>query len=130
MIFYDQTTLSVPEKGTYGDCVRAVYKTILQNPLEGFPHSIGEDGQMNPAFFDALEALGWEENFVVYRPERDFTYLSRIVMAAGPTVRTHLTGAHHGVVYDRVAGAMLHDPHPSRAGLTEIRFLYWLEAVA
>lgn len=129
LTMYDQTTFSDKTLGTHGDCVRACYQTILQDSLAGFPHPISLDGEMNPAFFAALEERGWKERFAIFRKGRDFSPLPRIVLAAGPTVRTAHTGVHHGVVYDRLADRMIHDPHPSRAGLLQITFFYWLERV-
>lgn len=126
MIWYDQTTLSDKVAGTHGDCVRACYQTLLQDPLLGSPHPV-VGGKMNQEFFTYLEDLGWEENFKGVRPDADYSGLPRVVLAAGPTIRTPETGVHHAVIYDRVAGKMLHDPHPSRAGLTEITYYYWLE---
>lgn len=128
LTLYDQTTYSDVSLGTHGDCVRACHQTMLQDPLEGFPHPI-EDGGMSHAYFAALERMGYVERFVRVRPGRDLRHVPRIVLAAGPTERTGLTGVSHGVVYDRVAKKVVHDPHPSRAGLTEINWMYWLERI-
>jgi hypothetical protein len=128
LTLYDQTTYSDKALGTHGDCVRACHQTLLQNPLEGFPHPI-YDGGMSADYFLALERMGYVERFIRARPGRDMRHVPRVVLAAGPTVRTPVTGVNHGVVYDRIANRLVHDPHPSRAGLTEINWMYWLEKI-
>ncbi len=123
---YDQTTFSDKAAGTYGDCFAACCKTLLQNPLEGFPHPINhENGEWNPAFFDALEKAEFDVTYNKNRPNKDFSFLPQFVMACGPTVRTETTGATHAVVWDTWNRKMVHDPHPSRAGILEIDCWYW-----
>jgi hypothetical protein len=124
---YDQTTFSDPEEGTHGDCLRACHATLLQVDPFTFPHPINSDGMECQKYKDALRKYGVEERFKIYWEGRSYDALPRILIAAGPTVRTEYTGAHHAVVWDRVANRMVHDPHQSRQGLTEIRFFHWLE---
>ena len=123
MALYDQTTFSDPEAGTHGDCFRACVRTLLQDPMEDLPHPIDTHGRWNQAFFTVLrDKYGWK------RRKRDNglktfkSDLPTILIAGGLTERTDpKTGRPmHAVVWDRNAGQMIHDPHPSRAGLTKI----------
>lgn len=124
---YDQEVHSDPDTGQHGDCTRACIRTVAQMDMPDLPHPIARKDEWNDEFFDALE-----EKYELYfkyqpcRPGKDYSFMPRVVMAAGPTVRTQKTGAHHLVVWDREAHAMIHDPHPSRAGLIEIRGYFWL----
>ena len=127
MKLYDQTTFSDPVEGTFGDCTRACIQTLLQDDLDQLPHPITEDGESNLEFWDALEEIyGKSLRFKVCKADTDYRHLPRVVLACGPTVRTQRTGAHHMVVYDRVGERVIHDPHPSRKGLTEITRYCWL----
>ncbi|MCA0276264.1 MAG: hypothetical protein LCH86_09680 [Proteobacteria bacterium] len=125
---YDQTVLSDKAAGTHGDCTRACIKTVLQDDLPELPHPVTPEGGWNLEFFDALEErYGWVVQCNPIRADKDFSFLPLIVMAGGPTERTATSGASHMVVWDRVAGRCIHDPHPSRAGLLSVDMLYWLE---
>lgn len=128
MILYDQTTFSDPEAGTHGDCKRACHRTWLQQAMPDLPHPIGPDGNASLEYNDTLESYGWIERFMIVRPERDYSHLPRVIMASGPTERSErLGGIHHLVILDRIENRLIHDPHPSRAGLTEVKWYWWLE---
>lgn len=129
LTLYDQTMFSDPEEGTHGDCARACVATLLQIPPSSLPVPINQEtGEWNTKFHAALRDLGYSmrsvDYHVDYAPDAVIVDLSwggfkvpRVVMAGGRTAR----GAHlHAVIYDRLAERVLHDPHPSRAGLTEI----------
>lgn len=130
--FWDQETLSDPTLGTHGDCVRACFRTYMQADMSSLPHPIDpETGGWNVEFFEVLEeTYGLVHRVKHVRTGIDYGFMPRIVMAGGTTVRTPENGARHLVVYDRVSGTVIHDPHPSRAGLTIIETLEWLEAVS
>ncbi|WP_417724584.1 hypothetical protein [Salipiger sp.] len=131
MILFDQECIHDPESGVFGDCARACIRTVAQDPMPLLPHPIAPSGgEWNLEFFDTLEDLyGWAHQTMVYHPTRDFAPLPRVIMAAGPTVRTkpETGGPLHLVVWDRLAGRMVHDPHPSRAGLISITAVDWLQ---
>jgi hypothetical protein len=124
--FFDQTTFSDPEEGTYGDCLRACHLTLIQRALS-LPHPIDANGNESNTYKEFLKKEGYVERFRIFREGRDYYDLPGVLIASGPTIRTEYTGAHHAVVWDRVANRMVHDPHPSRQGLTEVRFFHWLE---
>lgn len=123
----DQMVFSDHENGIYGDCFRACVRSILglRSPT-ALPHSLDEEGDWNPQFFEDLEKkFSTEIRFKVYAQGRNFESLPRLVIAAGPTVR----GTSHAVVWDRLENVMIHDPHPSRAGIEKINFFYYLAGI-
>ncbi len=126
---FDQETFSDPKAGTSGDCTRACFRTYAQAEMPLLPHPIGGDGKWNPEFHEVLE----EEYGLYHRtqpifPGKDYGFLPRVVMAAGLTDRSAANGTTHLVIYDRIAARVVHDPHPSRSGLIEIRAFDWLVA--
>lgn len=134
MILHDQTTFSDPDAGTHGDCARACIATILQIEPMILPHPIAEDGGWSGGFTKALRGLGWcyrsatydartAKHPDLYDPSWGDFILPRLVMAAGPSPRGSWL---HAVVWDRIAGKMIHDPHPSRDGLSAIAALDYL----
>lgn len=129
MRLYDQETFSDLAASTHGDCTRACIRTLAQMEMPELPHPIAEDGGWNQAFFDVLEdCYGLLHVTNPYRPDKDWSFLPRVIMAAGPTIRTRSADGQptHLVVWDRVAGRMVHDPHPSRAGLISVTAFDWL----
>lgn len=130
ILLFDQETLTDRDAGTFGDCTRACVRTLAQDAMPDLPHPIAEDGDWNMAFYEALEGrYGLALHYQPIRGGKDYSFLPRVVGAGGPTVRTEATGGTHMVIYDRIALRMLHDPHPSRAGLTAIEGFYWLTKV-
>jgi hypothetical protein len=130
---FDQTTFSDKSQGTHGDCFRATVCTLLQLSPELFPHPIASDGKWNMAFHRKLRDLGFSARVMDYDPalstdpalvssENPNWVIPRVVLAAGLSER----GVRHSVVWDRIAGRMIHDPHPSRAGLLDIDALDFL----
>lgn len=125
---YDQTTFSDRDAGTYGDCCRACVATLLQIDPQTLPHPIGPDGQWHMPFHKALRDIGWSIRSIDYDPQlapdctiRDQNWggfqVPQLVMAAGRSPRGKWL---HAVIWDRLADRMVHDPHPSRAGLVSI----------
>lgn len=129
MILVDQITQSDPGGGVHGDCARACIQTLAQRHMPRLPHPISTEGGWNSVFFEVLgNVYGLEYRYNPYRPEKDWSFLPRVIIAGGPTVRS--TGPdrlpRHAVVWDRVAMRCVHDPHPSRAGLLQVTAYYWL----
>ena len=134
IVLYDQTTFSDAEAGTHGDCCRACVSTLLQVQPESLPHPLRDDGEWNTRFFHVLqEIFGLAIRSVDHNPKLlpsteiydtswgDFR-VPRLVMAAGMSPRN----VRHAVIYDRLAQRMVHDPHPSRAGILEIEAFDYL----
>ena len=119
---FDQEILSDKETGTHGDCFRACLRTLFQHPFRDCPHPIAEDGESwNEDLWDYLEGHTFEPTYYPFRKDKDYSYLHtpvrRVVIACGATVRTSITGATHSVIWDMQSQMLIHDPHPSRAGI-------------
>jgi hypothetical protein len=102
----DQNTFADSLHG--GNCLQAAVATILREPLDGVPNFY----LFGPLWVEALNLyLGiWALSI-----QRD-TDESGLTIAVGQSER----GVKHCVVC--VDGEMVHDPHPSRAGLTSIDY--------
>jgi hypothetical protein len=116
---FDQQVLSDHERGQYGDCMRACVYTLLGEDID-LPHPIAEGGGWNHEFFDVLEQ----------RTSKNLDYYPRakphwpdFVIRAGVSPR----GIRHAVVWCRSSGTIVHDPHPSRLGLSTFDGWYVLK---
>lgn len=136
LTLYDQTTFSDKESGTHGDCFRACVATLLQIDPVHLPHPIAASGEWSGAFFPAIrkrgfiirnmEFLGGEIPDCEIVDERYHgVSVPRIVMAAGPSPRDVM----HSVLFDRTSQRVIHDPHPSRAGLVSIESFDYLAPI-
>jgi hypothetical protein len=115
----DQEFLHKPEEGQYGDCQRAVIATLLDLPASEVPHFNGIAKGEPFAFWEALQGFVRSKGFVYLTvPARsgsaffgdDGDVFHEI---SGPSPRGN--GTFHAVV--GCNGQIVHDPHPSRAGL-------------
>lgn len=135
-----QTILADPERGDghnaegiAGNCYQAALASVLELPLEQVPH-FAQDGERWQETSSAwLSAQGVIRSFYVdehltrltyplyVEPGTDFwgTPADSIigVLGAGPSPRGPFR---HVVVLDPETGDMLHDPHPSGAGVLEV----------
>ena len=120
---YDQEMLHDPANGKHGDCVRAVVRTLLQKDLEDAPHPINlKTGDWNDEWLDYLDENNIEIRYHFLREDKDDSHIPEICMASGMTER----GVNHAVVYDRINQKVIHDPHPSRAGLISVKWYWWI----
>ena len=106
-IFFDDP------QGRAGNCLQALVASITEKPLEEVPH------------FAAIEDASWFDQTVEFLNKNGFNVYdceieemlhvkNSFVWASGPSPR----GVHHCVLYQN--GEMIHDPHPSGAGLVNI----------
>ena len=135
-----QTILADPTRndghdaeGRPGNCYQAAIASVLELPLDDVPHFATFDRDwfkqsapwfrqrgMIRSFYreQALKDLSWPLHLA---PGADFwgDRVSHIVgaLGAGPSPRGPFR---HVVVLDPNTGDMIHDPHPSGAGVTEI----------
>jgi hypothetical protein len=116
-----------------GDCETCAIASILELPYEAVPLFVKDDVEKGINWFQALfKFLGergcqpsgiivgtvpdpqaallkkWSETVLAHLP------LPRYIEASGPSPRGEWG---HAVVWDTVEGRIVHDPHPSRAGL-------------
>jgi hypothetical protein len=123
MTFVDQDILHA--EGEVGNCLQATLASILGRPIEEVPHFalLGESH-----WWDCL--VGWlnlQGFWVDYAPDTLIEKGARLLplcWLSGESAR----GFQHAVVGDSATGEMLHDPHPSRAGLLEVAYrLYFFQ---
>lgn len=96
---YDQEMLHDPSIGHHGDCFRAAIRTLAQRDLELLPHPIDlSNGNWNVEFFDVLRETHVALGLISGRSPRN-------------------NGTNHIAVYDFMQNHIIHDPHPSRAGI-------------
>lgn len=107
----DQTQFA--GQGAGGNCVQASVASILELSLSEVPHFL----EIAP------EPVQWEFAMMDWLEERGIGFIRRegewifdgYYLASGPSPR----GVSHMVVYHD--GELAHDPHPSRAGILEVK---------
>lgn len=119
--FVDQTRVHDPENGTVGNCAQAAVASVLGVPLEAVPDftggSLADDVQSDRDFWTRFDDYFAERGLVAHRLHGNVG-LQALHLAAGPSER----GVSHMVV--RRGFDVVHDPHPSRAGLVDIEHVY------
>lgn len=113
-----QSILYSPElnaMGVYGNCLQSAVASALGLELDAVPHFGAFE------WWDAAARLWLRGRFLDWRTVPEIPQGRSIVV--GSTVRA--TGD-HAVVGD--GGKVAWDPHPSRAGLTEVKYAYAFEA--
>lgn len=114
MIPVDQEFTLGDGSGRLGDCLRAAVASSLGLPAADVPHFVEHDDWFGTATSFAHEhgyRLVWD-NEATIPVQRD---VLDPVIAIGMSPR----GVFHAVLVDAQTGALVHDPHPSRAGLSQ-----------
>lgn len=130
----DQLILADPDRGdghntegVPGDCWRACIATILRLHPNQVPH-----------FIHQYPATWWDESRIfvedrhpgfelVYRDRPEFpeglnhNYLTTNMIGMGPSPRGDFL---HSVIFNN--HRMIHDPHPSRAGITNLQAVFFI----
>ena len=118
-----QTTFYDPERPGLGNCTEACVASLLGLTIDEVPR-FWDDSAEDPVqafwlnFHDFFRKLGWEvtDFWEGFQPEG-------IVMWSGPSQR----GCDHMVLAQN--GVLIHDPHPSRQGLLEVKQIYALNPI-
>lgn len=141
MIPVFQTILADPERadghnteGIAGNCYQAALASVLELPLEQVPHFAQDMERWQETSSAWLSARGIIRSFYVDENLAGLTYPLYIeagsdwwgtpasgailgVLGAGPSPRGPFR---HVVVLSPESGLMIHDPHPSGAGVLEV----------
>lgn len=117
MIEVTQTLLHDKEKGVVGNCLQAAFASLLELPIDDVPHFVAmEDcwGAIQEWFRERYNAF-----YLVV--EADQQGLDWYLWHAGHYIVTGTSprGLQHAVIGEK--GEIVFDPHPSRAGLTDIK---------
>lgn len=117
----DQTKLHSKEGIHNGNCFAACLASLLEIPLWMVPPFedmfARDDWSMR---VDEWLAAMWGKQRV--RKSGHEEHLPEFYIASGLSPR----GVRHSVIYS--LGAMVHDPHPSRAGIESVEWTWHLEA--
>lgn len=121
MIYLTQTVMHDPENGIHGDCMRTALACLLELPVDTVPHFLhdGCDGEVFSRRIDefletldlALLAIPFEDTPVNVMMSMESTNPDTRFLLSGLSPR----GINHVVV--AMNSEIIHDPHPSRAGL-------------
>lgn len=118
-ILHTQTILHGQFEDKEGNCTQAAVATLLGLPLDDVPdfNNIHKDKPHSGWFWNHLRTFFLSKGYHLETMggRRSF---SGLYMASGPTIR----GTQHIVVMHD--GALYHDPHPSRAGILEVKTVY------
>jgi hypothetical protein len=106
----DQT---ITDPGLIGNCWQAVIASVTATPLREVPHFVHDDESGGPYFLDATQEWLASRGFRLTTVHCQAAVESRrIYLAVGRSVR----GKSHVVL--KRGRKLVHDPHPSRAGLS------------
>ena len=105
----DQTCFFVPGESC-GNCQQAAVASILGLDLSDVPNFVEDPAEFWPTYHTFLRSRGFIDVALPKERHPDCFYL-----AYGPSSR----GVQHAVIYR--AGKLVHDPHPSREGILEVR---------
>lgn len=114
----DQTTFHDPADPGSGNCTEAAVASLLGLPLDAVPRFRGAGPEAHD-FWDAFKRFFAERGLEVVRFNGELIFDS-LYLASGPSAR----GCDHMVVMRD--GNLAHDPHPSRAGLLEVKHVWAL----
>jgi hypothetical protein len=110
--WHDQTILH--SEATRGNCMQAAVAGILGLPMREVPHFAARpDRAAHLGLINFAASYGFD----LVRDDCH-KHFQGFYLGCGPTER----GTHHMVVMRD--GALFHDPHPSRAGLLKVEFVY------
>jgi hypothetical protein len=108
-------------ENTRGNCLQAAVASLLDKPIEDVPHFITYGENWFVALILFMRDYGYEYKGTGSAEKiAEAKGIDGYVIAAGKSPR----GVSHAVIYK--GGEMVHDPHPSRAGV-ELTHFYQFE---
>lgn len=127
-----QTKVSSEDGSVSGNCFRACIASILEIDIDSIPaFEDMKGGEWHMPFFKFLSENGYEFHGTgrfdnEFHDELFKTYegVDGYIIVNGTSPRKWVTRG-HSVVYKN--GVMVHDPHPSREGLVDLRDYYMIE---
>lgn len=135
----DQNRFTPVDLSDTGNCMSACLATIMDLPLSEVPHFAEmKEGWFQP-FWDFLTKHKYVFRGMYFftttdpnvRPAGTWEQLAKLCpgvdgyfVCGGTSHRDHVTNG-HAVVYNS-EGQMVHDPHPNRDGLKELRDAYMI----
>lgn len=110
------------DKGEVGDCIRAITASILELEAKDVPHFVKD--QPGSDWYDTWEEFMIKHGITPIMITPPWEKVPKPVgyyLASGPAER----GCKHIVIM--CGGKVVHDPHPSRKGLTDIEAIWILK---
>ena len=121
MIPIDQTRLHDDKAGTVGNCTQAAVASLLEIAIDDVPDFTGGETADTPgavsAFWQRFDAFFESRGLTAHRLSGDVG-VECMHLASGLSPR----GISHMIV--RKGFEVIHDPHPSRAGLESVKHVY------
>lgn len=118
----DQTRFSSVEPEIWGNCYSACLASIFHLPIEAVPElNTGSSEAWNKEVDDWLNFHGYQRFCIMtedFKGHFTVEQVASVCIAFGEPNRETPRPLLHAVVWN--IGKMWHDPHPSRAGLTEV----------
>lgn len=108
----DQTTFFDPDNPGSGNCTEAAVASLLGLKLEEVPN-FRSDGFEAHKFWRAFKRFFRSRGYFIWMQAPDIS-IPVLHLASGPSSR----GCSHMVIMRD--GSMVHDPHPSRAGILSV----------
>lgn len=97
-----------------GNCWQTAVASVLDLKLEQVPHFVDADERFGVDWWEYTVNWLWHNGYDIFRPDRHL-YTNEYYLVSGKSPRGDF---YHVVIYKN--GKMVHDPHPSQAGvLTE-----------
>lgn len=136
--YVDQTEFSNEEGTEHGNCLSACLANLLGIDLALVPNFAALERSWFPVFASIIYEHGYEMHGSYYftaTATRKGTWeglletspgVDGIFIMGGASPR--IKGIDHAVLYKD--GVMLHDPHPSRAGILDLKYAFMIEKAA
>lgn len=121
-----QTKLYAKDGIHNGNCFAACIASLLDLPLwmvPPFEDMFGRGGEYRARCDDWLARM-FKLEMEEFAPGHEPSPMPEFYIASGPSSR----GVLHSVVYS--GGKLVHDPHPSNEGISEVRWCWYLQPVS
>jgi hypothetical protein len=132
MIPVDQEFIHRPDEGQHGDCFRAVLASLMELPLQDVPHFL-HDGCSSDTFHRRINAFLDQFNMTLLVFDASTFNISAWIDQSGVRDLWHEVSGmtERGVLHSCVGhnGHVVHDPHPSKAGLIDVQYYSLLVSI-
>lgn len=110
----DQDIFVNDPDGRTGNCLQAAIASILHLNLNNVPHFADEAGD---GWYKSMIMWLWDKGYSFVDVEKPFYYTGYVIACI-----VSERGSQHAVIYCN--GELVHDPHPSRAGIDKPNHYY------
>lgn len=132
MKFYDQTEFTDKENNKHGNCLSACLASLLNIELELVPNfCYYETNEWHKKFvefiFNNKYSFEGTFNFTLWHKWKELLEFSNGIdgVFIGVGISPRFKDIYHAVLYKD--NELLYDPHPSRSGIEELKYVYIIE---